>query len=394
MVTTLLLGIILARSHAAPIDATTLRGKVLCGYQGWFRCPGDETNRGWFHWSRNAQRIAPDTLTFEMWPDTSEYPNDALYPAGDFKYSDGTPAKLYSATNAGVIQKHFEWMQKYGIDGVLVQRFLGGLDGGAGSAEEARVLGHVRQSANRTGRTFAVEYDMSGRKPDDAIATMVRDWHYLVDTMHITDDPRYLHHNGKPVLEIFGFYSDRFSGKDANRIIDAFSKNGKYAVSLVGAGQWWWRRETDPEWSRAFRRFVAWSPWNTGNTKHLPDGTVAAATDSWVFDLEEAKRSHMLLFPVIYPGFSWDNLQRMPAGSTLIPRRKGDFFREQFQTAANLGIGQAFVAMFDEVDEGTAIYKVSNNPPNQGHFVTLDGLPTDTYLRIAGQGTQLIRKVK
>lgn len=23
------------------VDATTLDQKVLCGYQGWFRCPGD-----------------------------------------------------------------------------------------------------------------------------------------------------------------------------------------------------------------------------------------------------------------------------------------------------------------------------------------------------------------
>jgi hypothetical protein len=28
-------------SRAEPIDATTLEGKLLMGYQGWFGCPGD-----------------------------------------------------------------------------------------------------------------------------------------------------------------------------------------------------------------------------------------------------------------------------------------------------------------------------------------------------------------
>ncbi len=50
------------------IDATSLRHKVLCGYQGWFRCPGDPVKEGWRHWSRDAKKISPDTLTFEMWP--------------------------------------------------------------------------------------------------------------------------------------------------------------------------------------------------------------------------------------------------------------------------------------------------------------------------------------
>src|SRR5437868_4621651 len=58
---------------AAPVDASSLRGRVMCGYQGWFRCPGDAADKGWVHWSRDSRRIAPETLSFEMWPDMAEY---------------------------------------------------------------------------------------------------------------------------------------------------------------------------------------------------------------------------------------------------------------------------------------------------------------------------------
>ena len=52
---------------AAPVvEVTSLRHKVLCGYQGWFRCPGDPANEGWLHWSRQRSKIAPDTVT-EDW---------------------------------------------------------------------------------------------------------------------------------------------------------------------------------------------------------------------------------------------------------------------------------------------------------------------------------------
>jgi hypothetical protein len=61
---------------AADVDATTLHHKVICGYQGWFRCPGDSAKDGWRHWSRDASKIGPATLTFEMWPDLSEYDDD------------------------------------------------------------------------------------------------------------------------------------------------------------------------------------------------------------------------------------------------------------------------------------------------------------------------------
>ena len=47
--------------------------------------------------------------------------------------------------------------------------------------------------------------------------------------------------------------------------------------------------------------------------------------------------------------------------------------------------------MFDEVDEGTAIYKVADKTPVGKHFVTYEGLPSDWYLRLTGAATRMIR---
>ncbi len=53
------------------------------------------------------------------------------------------------------------------------------------------------------------------------------------------------------------------------------------------------------------------------------------------------------------------------------------------------------VAMFDEVDGGTAIFKVINSPPvNPGDsmkFATHEDLPSDYYLRLTGFAGKVIR---
>jgi len=56
-----------------------------------------------------------------------------------------------------------------------------------------------------------------------------------------------------------------------------------------------------------------------------------------------------------------------------------------------LGIRTVFVGMFDEVDEGTAIYKVANDTPVGKYFVTYEGMPPDWYLKLTGAATQMIR---
>lgn len=369
------------------IDASTLRGKVLCGYQGWFRCPGDGTERGWVHWSRDSVHITPSALTVEMWPDMTGYSDAEKFLVPGFHAPDGGPAYLFSSAHPRTVERHFEWMREYGIDGVFVQRFGAGL---RDRAEASRVLGYARAAAHRTGRVFAVEYDLSGMRPDTTLERVAADWKWLVDEMKITADPRYLHQDGKPVLAVFGFYSDRFAPSFAHKMMDFFQRDPKYRVFLVGGVPWPWRTDKDPEWARAYRRLDAIKPWNVGNTMKQ-DGVVRASTRTWAEDKAEAQRAGALWMPVIYPGFSWDNLKQKPPGSTLIARRKGAFFREQFESADRLGAETAFVAMFDEVDEGTAIFKVTSTPPKPGHFVTFDGLPSDTYLRLTGEGTKRLR---
>jgi hypothetical protein len=277
-------------------------------------------------------------------------------------------------------------MQRYGIDGVFVQRFVADL----GNPSSDRVLRHVRVSAARAGRTYAVCYDLTGAPTGRLYDLLVGDWKRLVDGDRVTQDGRYLHHGGKPVVFVWGFYSDRFGPALAHRVIDFFKAPTRYRATLVGGCQWQWRAEKDGEWARAFRRFDVISPWNVGNVTEL-GGHKHAATGSWKDDLAEARRHGMAYFPVIYPGFGWTNLKGKGAAGVTVPRLRGEFYWRQFVTAADLGVEMVYVAMFDEVDEGTAIFKVSNSPPPQARFETYGGLPPDWYLRLTGEGSKVIR---
>src|SRR5271169_6918093 len=82
---------------AQVVDAGSLRGKVLCGYQGWFRCPGDGASEGCIHWSRDSHQILPATLTFEMWPDMTDYPPEEKFAAPGFMSAEGRQAYLFSS---------------------------------------------------------------------------------------------------------------------------------------------------------------------------------------------------------------------------------------------------------------------------------------------------------
>ena len=104
---------------AAPrkIDPSTLHGKLIFGYQGWFSTADDGGPLdNWNHWSADRKRPNETNARVQMWPDLSEYEADELYDT-DLKYPDGSVAKVYSAWNLKTVMRHFRWMRDYNLDG-------------------------------------------------------------------------------------------------------------------------------------------------------------------------------------------------------------------------------------------------------------------------------------
>src|SRR5262245_14988126 len=111
-----------------PVDPSTLNNKVLLGYQGWFRCPGGGTaGTNWSHWTGSGAPTAA-SIVIDMYPDLREFDSDELCAAPAMNIGM-KPAYFYSAGNNKSVARHFQWMQQYGLDGVLVQRFLTDIPG-------------------------------------------------------------------------------------------------------------------------------------------------------------------------------------------------------------------------------------------------------------------------
>lgn len=385
------------RADDSVADATTLRGSLMVGYQGWFRCPGDAAGMGWIHWSRDWRRFTPASVSFEMWPDMSDYGPGEKFAVPGFTYPDGSTASLFSSDNAQTVLRHFKWMRDYGIDGAWLQHFVIDLPGAPAEnryPSRRRVLQYVADAAQKTGRTWALTYDLSGVQSDRVFDLVTTNWKALVDE-RIIGHGRYLHEQGLPVVQIWGFYRANhgiaMTPDLGERLTRFFHTPGKYAAFMIGGGDWRWRDNAEPAWQSLYLNLDGYAPWNTGNYAKDKQGIRHASMNGWSADRDALHAHGKLWIPVIYPGFSWDNLTQKPPGTSTIARRGGQFLWEQFYRLATTKPDATFIAMFDEVDEGTAIFKVTSSPPAQAHFQTYDGLPTDWYLRVVKEGHRMLK---
>ena len=396
----------LARSsNAAPafqsravVPNTSLEGKVMCGYQGWFNTPGDGTSRGWHHW--NPALPTPGNISVDLWPDVSELAPDERFDTG-FKHADGKVAQVFSSAKRETVLRHFRWMRDYGLDGVWMQRFAGEVGNPAGRAHFNGVLDSARQGARNSGRVYGVMYDLSGLKTGD-IEGVINDWKSLVDATHLTRDERYIRTKGKPVVAVWGlgFFDGRDPlFEDGAKLIDFLQHDPVYGGNLVMIGvPYQWRTHDSPTVPHAKMEALALqadiiSPWAVGTSNNL--GDVSRQAGEFLSpDVEWCRAHGKDYLPVVYPGFSWSNLRHDQAPSNQIPRLKGQFLWTQFLEAKERGAKMIYVAMFDEVDEGTAIFKVTNDVPDgegKSQFVGLEGLPSDFYLNMVGWGAKMMR---
>ena len=382
-------------AQAQAVDTSTLAGKVVVGYQAWFRCPGDGSpGNGWSHWSNGAPSAS--TLAIDAYPDVSGLPPASRCPVPGMTVQ-GQPAFLFSSYPKETADTHFGWMRSYGIDGALVQRFL--TDVPWLRSEKDVVLQNIRAAAEKHGRGFAIEYDLSmdygGVSDDQVIARLQEDWQHLAGELKLTASPSYLKHDGRPIVSVWGlgFGDDRHVNRPAlgRRIVEFFKSQAQ--VSVMGGVPGGWKvggrsSSSDPGWAAVYALLDIVQPWAVGSFGD------AAGADNWKAqvlqpDMAQTRANRQMYLPVIFPGFSWHNLMKT-APQNQIPRLGGSFLWRQAFNARDVGATAVKIAMFDEVNESTSIFKVASKrsqAPDQGYWLTLDAdgrdLPSDWYLRLA-----------
>src|SRR3990170_3066725 len=384
------------------VDAYTMEKKLLMGYQGWFSCPGDGSRvNGYLHWLKNNTPVAAN-LRVDMWPDTSELTPEERCQT-NMKYPDGQPAYLYSAYNPKTVMRHFKWMSQYGIDGVYLQRFGTELADPVHFDVRNVVTNNVRAGAEAYGRVFAMMYDTSGMDSRTFVGILEKDWKYMVDVLEVTESPSYLHHNGKPVLAIWGlgFTGHPGTPDQAMELVNFLENNPdpKYQVTLMGGVPTWWRllsgdSLSDPGWADYYCALDIISPWTVGRYTNIIEADLYKRT--MMQDMTAASQCGVEYMPVVHPGTGFHNDSGLPFN--LVPRRGGEFYWRQVYNAVSIGVPMIYNAMFDEVDEDTAMYKIAatiNDQPVGVDLVSMDAdgykLPNDWYLQLGGAATQMLR---
>lgn len=368
----------------------SIKNLVMAGYQGWFNTPEDGAGLGWKHFEKEKE-FKPGKCTIDLWPDVSEY--EKTYETA-FKLPDETPAKVFSSYDASTTDLHFKWMKQYGIDGVFMQRFVVSIRNQKGKDNYNKILNNAVLSAEKYDRAICLMYDLSGMEAGEE-DILIRDWKELCEKYKLVsrNNNHYVYHHGKPLVAVWGIgFNDRrkYGYEQVKKIIDFLKSEG--CSILVGVPTHWRTLTIDAVSDTRLLELVKQAdivhPWLVGR---FDNNTYEPYRKSIEEDIKWCKANGKDYIPVLFPGFSWHNMKK-DAPQNMIPRLGGRFFWKQVKGAVDAGAESLYLAMFDEIDEGTAFFKCTNTPPvGESSFITYEGEAPDHYLWLAGEAAKYLR---
>lgn len=369
----------------------SIKNLVMAGYQGWFNTPEDGAGLGWKHFEKEKE-FKPGKCTIDLWPDVSEY--EKTYETA-FKLPDETPAKVFSSYDASTTDLHFKWMKQYGIDGVFMQRFVVSIRNQKGKDNYNKILNNAVLSAEKYDRAICLMYDLSGMEAGEE-DILIRDWKELCEKYKLVsrNNNHYVYHHGKPLVAVWGIgFNDRrkYGYEQVKKIIDFLKSEG--CSILVGVPTHWRTLTIDAVSDTRLLELVKQAdivhPWLVGR---FDNNTYEPYRKSIEEDIKWCKANGKDYIPVLFPGFSWHNMKK-DAPQNMIPRLGGRFFWKQVKGAVDAGAESLYLAMFDEIDEGTAFFKCTNTPPvGESSFITYEGEAPDHYLWLAGEAAKYLRR--
>lgn len=368
----------------------SIRNLVMAGYQGWFNTPEDGAGLGWKHFEKEKE-FKLGKCTIDLWPDVSEY--EKTYETA-FKLPDETPAKVFSSYDASTTDLHFKWMKQYGIDGVFMQCFVVSIRNQKGKDNYNKILNNAVLSAEKYDRAICLMYDLSGMEAGEE-DILICDWKELCEKYKLVsrNNNHYVYHHGKPLVAVWGIgFNDRrkYGYEQVKKIIDFLKSEG--CSILVGVPTHWRTLTIDAVSDTRLLELVKQAdivhPWLVGR---FDNNTYEPYRKSIEEDIKWCKANGKDYMPVLFPGFSWHNMKK-DAPQNMIPRLGGRFFWQQVKGAVDAGAESLYLAMFDEIDEGTAFFKCTNTPPvGESSFITYEGEAPDHYLWLAGEAAKYLR---
>jgi len=374
---------------------SVLDGRLIAGYQGWFGCPGDyQGNATWFHWFSGPAQV--NRLTVDMFPDVSQLPASSLCDTGLVK-ADGSTLKVYSAMDPALVDLHFAQMAAHGVGAVALSRFVNQFSNPQWKLRVDRVLDNALAAAQHNHLPLFIEYDVSMSDETSVYALIGADWTDVNARYGLATHEGYLKNAGTPVLQIWGFgFTDRPGAPSpvTQLIGDLKTGNGVPAAFLIGGVPSRWDTldgdsKSDPAWAGVYAQWDVLSPWTVGAYRTADEATSLIGQSGMAQKVAAEARGQVFL-PVVYPGFSWRNLsgtRNAVAPLNAIPRDCGRLFDAEVSQVVANGNQSFYVAMFDEVDEATAMMPTlasQDQLPAGVSAVSLDmdgcALPSDFYL--------------